>query len=230
VWTTAIAALAILSPSITFHHCHHVLAILTPTNNGMQMGKKRGSSRSPYPSDNSDENRLIHSSFRIEEGVITALMKMSEKRGTSLSGLVNMTLKNYVTSQTYFQELGFIPVSKHLLRRLFSRIPSGYLKVFGKEMGTIAATEYINYFFPKVNSNVLAKFLELWFGRFQSCRYTFDQVHKNHIFHVTHDINLNFSTAIKYMLKALVEPITKTKVEFKELTPNVIVFSFEVQS
>lgn len=50
------------------------------------------------------------------------------------------------------------------------------------------------------------------------------------IFYVTHEINLNFSIAIKYMLKALVEPITKTKVEFKELTSDVIIFSFEVQA
>jgi hypothetical protein len=104
----------------------------------------------------------------------------------------------------------------------------GQLNTFGKAIGIIAAKEYINYFFPKVTSATLPQFLEIWFSGFQSCQHTFDDANNRHTFRVSHDINLNFSIAMQYMLKALFEPTTKTQVEFKELTSNVIVFSFEV--
>jgi hypothetical protein len=202
----------------------HVIAVLTRTGDGMQMSKKR---YPRYSIDGSVKRRLIHSSFRIEESVIKTLEKTSEKRGISVSGLVNMTLKKYISEIT-FENLGFIPVSKDFLRRLFSRLSSRHLDTIGREMGLLAAKEYINYFFPKVNSTVLPQFLEIWFSRFQSCQHTFDDINDSHTFCVTHEISLNFSIAMKHMLMALIQPITKTKVEFKELTPNLIVFSFEV--
>ena len=208
----------------------HIIAVLSSTTDVMQMGKKRSSSFSRHPNNAPNKDKLIHSSFRIEENVIKALKKASTKRQISLSSLVNMTLKNYIVSQMYFQELGFIPVSKPFLRKLFSRMSPEYLRTFGKEMGMIAAEEYINYLFPKLNSVVLLEFLEIWFSRFQSCQHTYDNISSSHTFYVTHEINLNFSIAMKYVLKALAEPIIKANVEFKELTSNVIVFSFEVKS
>jgi hypothetical protein len=52
---------------------------------------------------------------------------------------VNNALKNYVTSEVYFEELGFIPISKDFLRKVFSRLAEPQLKAFGKEMGLIMA-------------------------------------------------------------------------------------------
>jgi hypothetical protein len=177
----------------------------------------------------SDKNKLVHSSFRIEENVIGALAIAAEKRGDTLSSLVNKTLKNYVTSEMYFEELGFILVSKDFLRKIFSsKIVSDqkHLEEFGKELGLTVAKEYVTYFFPEVNSHSMTQFLDAWFRRFQSCQH---RVNGNrHCFSVNHDINMNFSIAMKAMLEELIEPIIKNPVDFKELTSNAIVFSFEV--
>ncbi len=56
--------------------------------------------------------RLIHSSFRVEESVLLALQSEADKQDTTLSKLVNRTLKDYVTSDMYFKKIGFIPVSR----------------------------------------------------------------------------------------------------------------------
>jgi hypothetical protein len=194
----------------------------------MQRGRNNPSSSSSS-STSSDKNKLVHSSFRIEENVIEALAIAAEKRGDTLSSLVNKTLKNYVTSEMYFEELGFILVSKDFLRKIFSsKIVSDqtYLEDFGKELGLTVAKEYVTYFFPEVNSHSMTQFLDAWFRRFQSCQH---RVNGNrHCFSVNHDINMNFSIAMKAMLEELIEPIIKNPVDFKELTPNTIVFSFEV--
>jgi len=100
---------------------------LSPTS------KKRISSSSSNPAGASHKLELIHSSFRIEEGVIKPLERIAEKRGISLSSLVNKRLKDYVISEMNFEELGFIPVSKDFLRRLFSKMALGHLNTFDRD-------------------------------------------------------------------------------------------------
>jgi hypothetical protein len=175
---------------------------------------------SPSPSKGgSSSKRLVHSSFRIEEGVIKALEKTAEKRSVSLSSLVNKTLKNYVTSEMYFEELGFILVSKNFLRKVFHGLSKKHVEELGKEYGLIIAREYMCYFYPIVNSDTLVQFLEIWFRRFQSCQHNkvdnvivddYDSDSKgkknnkcSHYFTVNHDINMNFTLALQSILAGL---------------------------
>jgi hypothetical protein len=195
--------------------------------------------------DGSSSKRLVHSSFRIEEGVIKALEKTAEKRNVSLSSLVNKTLKNYVTSEMYFEELGFILVSKNFLRKIFGGLSKKHVEELGKEYGLIVAREYMCYFYPIVNSDTLVQFLEIWFRRFQSCQHNkvdnfvvdddYDSDSKGkkknncrHYFTVNHDINMNFTLALQSILAGLIEPIIKNTVEFTNQTSNAITFSFEI--
>jgi hypothetical protein len=110
---------------------------------------------------------------RIEEDVIKALEKEAQKRGISLSSLVNKTLKNYVNCEMYFEELGFNLVSKDFLRKIFSKIDDKDIEELGKEFGLTIEREYVTYFYPQVNSDTLVEFLDnIWFGRFQSRKHT----------------------------------------------------------
>ena len=68
----------------------------------------------------------------------------------------------------YFEELGFILVSKDFLRKVFSKIEKAEdIEEFGRELGLTTAKEYVSYFFPQVNSDSLVQYLDLWFRRFQ---------------------------------------------------------------
>jgi hypothetical protein len=212
----------------------HVIGIINAGDDGYTitcMQRRRNdssSSTSTSTPSSTDKNKLVHSSFRIDENVIRALAEAAEKRGDTISSLVNKTLKNYVTSEMYFEELGFILVSKDFLRRIFSsKIVSDQtqLEAFGMELGLTVAKEYVTYFFPEVSSHTITQFLDIWFRRFQSCQHRVDGM--RHSFSVNHDISMNFSIAMKSMLEQLIEPIVKNPVDFKELTPNAIVFSFE---
>jgi hypothetical protein len=211
----------------------HVIAVVCNTGGGNgEVGvtfMQRPRNNHSFSSTSSVKNKLVHSTFRIEENIIRALTEAAEKRGDTISGLVNKTLKNYVTSEMYFEELGFILVSKDFLRRIFSsKIVSDQkqLEAFGMELGLTVVKEYVTYFFPEVNSHTITQFLDIWFRRFQSCQHRVDG--NRHCFSVNHDISMNFSIAMKSMLEQLIEPIVKSPVDFKELTPNAIVFSFEV--
>jgi hypothetical protein len=132
-----------------------------------------------------------------------------------------------------FEELGFILVSKDFLRKIFNIVDDEKdIQEFGKEIGITIAKEYVSYFYPQVNSITLVQFLDYWFRRFQSCKHIVENSSSNrsqrHYFTVNHDINIKFSFALKAMLEGLIEPVSKTTVEFRDVTANSITFSFDV--
>jgi hypothetical protein len=191
------------------------------------------SSSSEKKKEDNDNNKdkLLHQGFRIQEQVIKTLTEEAARKGISVSNLVNKILKNYVTHEMQFEELGFILVSKDFLRKIFSVVDDEKdIQDFGKEIGTTIAKEYVSYFYPQVNSITLVQFLDYWFRRFQSCKHIVENADRSqrHYFTVNHDINIKFSFALKAILEGLIEPVSKTTVEFRDVTANSITFSFEV--
>jgi hypothetical protein len=137
----------------------------------------------------------------------------------------------------YFEQLGFILVSKDFLRKVFTKIEKAEdIEEFGQELGLTTAKEYVSYFFPQVNSNSLVQYLDLWFRRFQSYQHRIGNDINNsannnaerHYFTVIHDINMNFSIALKTILQGLIVPIIKSHIEFRDITASAISFSFKV--
>jgi hypothetical protein len=182
---------------------------------------------------NNNKDKLLHQGFRIQEQVIKTLTEEAARKGISVSNLVNKILKNYVTHEMQFEELGFILVSKDFLRKIFSVVDDEKdIQDFGKEIGTTIAKEYVSYFYPQVNSITLVQFLDYWFRRFQSCKHIVENSSSDksqrHYFTVNHDINIKFSFALKAILEGLIEPVSKTTVQFRDVTANSITFSFDV--
>ena len=173
----------------------------------------------------SNKTRLILHSFRIEQGVIQALQQESKKKGVPLSHVINKILKSYVTSERYFQELGFLLSSKDFIRKLLGRIEEKYIIDDAKEFGLTIAKEYIPYFFMDVNSYALLEFLEIWLGRFPfQHRIDF----KRHCYSINHELGMNYSIFFREYMTALIEPIIKSPVKFSILAPNTVTFSFEI--
>jgi hypothetical protein len=181
---------------------------------------------------NKDKDKLLHQGFRIQEQVIKSLTEEAARKGISVSNLVNKILKNHATHEMQFEELGFILVSKDFLRKIFNAIDNEkHIQDFGKEIGITMAKEYVSYFYPHVNSITLVQFLDYWFRRFQSCKHMVENNSdrsQRHYFTVNHDINIKFSFALKAILEGLIEPVSKTTVEFTDVTANSITFSFDV--
>ena len=187
--------------------------------------------------DNDDDNnknkdKLLHQGFRIQEQVIKTLAEEAARKGISVSNLVNKILTNYTTHEMQFEELGFILVSKDFLRKIFNVVDDEKgIQDFGREIGIAMAKEYVSYFYPHVNSITLLQFLDYWFRRFQSCKHIVENNNdrsQRHYFVVNHDINIKFSFALRAILEGLIEPVSKTTVEFRDVTTNSITFSFDV--
>ncbi len=175
--------------------------------------------------DNTSRFRTIHSSFRINEDILLALEKEAVSKGVSKNSLMNQILTRHYKSDKYFEELGFILMSKVAVRKLLSGIPDRLLIDYGKDLGSTVGREYVSYFFHDVNKHTLLEFLDIWFSRFESYEHKVNS--DTHSFGVNHDINMQFSILLKEFLKALIEPVIMKQVKFLELTPNLVSFSFE---
>jgi hypothetical protein len=212
----------------------HTIGLVTTTTTVAAVFKQTINNMEYFQS-SKNNNKLVHQGFRIKEVVLMMLDIEAKKKGISLSNLVNKILENHVTCDMYFEELGFIPVCKDFLRKVFGRIEEedvqNYLIDDSRELGLIAAKEYIPYFYSESNGDTLVQFLEKWFCKFQCHQHRVDNDNNNynlhHYFIVNHDINMNFSIALKAFLEALIEPIIKRPVKFNSLTQNAISFSFE---
>jgi hypothetical protein len=129
----------------------------------------------------------------------------------------------------YFEELGFLLVSKNFLRKTFEGLDQKHIEELGKEYGVTIAKEYVSYFYPQVNIDTLIQFLEIWFKRFQSFQHKVDESNPNlHYLTVNHDINMNFSLALQSILAGLIEPIIRRNVEFTNVSARSITFTFNV--
>src|SRR3712207_1199998 len=83
--------------------------------------KKKNQDNDNRNNNNSNnKDKLLHQGFRIQEQVIKAVAEDAARKGISVSNLVNKILRNYVTHEMQFEELGFILVSKYFLRKIFS--------------------------------------------------------------------------------------------------------------
>jgi hypothetical protein len=213
------------------YHRYYLYNINRVSRAGINTMSSLPSSSKKKEDNDKNKNKLSHQGFRLEEQVIMTLAEEAVRKGISVSSLVNKILKNYVTHEMQFEELGFILVSKDFLRKIFNVIEDEkHIQDFGTEFGTTMATEYVSYFYPHVNSRTLVQFLDYWFRRFQSSKHIVEDSDRSqkHYFTINHDINIKFSLALKAILEGLIEPVTKTTVEFRDITANSITFSFEV--
>ena len=95
------------------------------------------------------KRKLVHLGFRIDADVLDNIKKTARRTETTVSNQTNKILRNWVTRDAYFQELGFIPMSKDILRAWISKIEEKELIFQAKEFG-LSAVEMIVIFLVKL--------------------------------------------------------------------------------
>jgi hypothetical protein len=172
------------------------------------------------------KSKLIHQGFRIDEDVLAGIKKEATKREISLNKLINKVLKDWVSRDMYFCELGFIPTSKEAIRFWLEKLEEKDIIEDAKELGLTRAREYIMYFFGEVTIHTLMEFLEILFSRFPAYQHKINN--NNHCFTVNHDVSRNYTIFFSVLLKALIEPIINNPVKIGNPTPNMLNISFEI--
>ena len=77
----------------------HIITVVTTTGKARFLNLE---GTFPHTKKNNSDNLDL----RIDEDIVKALEEDAKRRGISINSLVNNALKNYVTSNQYFEELG----------------------------------------------------------------------------------------------------------------------------
>jgi hypothetical protein len=171
-------------------------------------------------------SKSIHQGFRIDEDVLAGIKKEALKRELSLNKLINKILKDWVSRDMYFSELGFIPTSKESIRIWLEKLEEKDIIEDAKEFGRTRAQDYVMYFFGEVTIHTLLQFLEILFSRFPAYQHKINN--NNHCFTVNHDVSRNYTIFFGVLLKALIEPIINNPVKIGNPTSNMLNISFEI--
>jgi len=172
------------------------------------------------------KSKSIHQGFRIDEKVLFRIKKEADKKDLSLNKLINQILKDWISRDMYFQELGFIPTSKEAIRIWLEKLADEHLIEEAKEFGGNRAREYIVYFFGEVTIDTLIDFLEILFSRFPAYQHKVNN--RLHYFSIHHDISRKYSIFFGELLKSLIEPIVNSPVKIGNPTANLLNLSFEI--
>ncbi len=164
-------------------------------------------------------------SFRVESELRKILEHEAELNGVSLNTLVSQIFSQYVRWWRYVRKLGFLPMSKELLRDLFQSVPPEKMEEAARTLGGSSFNEDILFLFRQVNTATVIRFLDLWSSHFDAFEHTHDG--KRHFYTVHHDINANFSQFIKEYVTTAFQSTLKIAVHFEDVSRDSVTFSFE---
>lgn len=173
------------------------------------------------------QEKSIHYSFRTNKEILLSLEKEAEEKGITTSNLLNQIMKNYVKRDKFFVQLGFVPIGKDILRIWLNRIDKEHLQEVARNSYAVIGREYISYIFHDVNKNTVIQFLDIWLRTFGEVQ---KKIHdKMCSFAVNHGISIQYSLHLKEFLCAIIESTISKRVNFVEITPNLLSFSFEIE-
>jgi len=164
-------------------------------------------------------------SFRIESDLRANLEEEAKKNRTSLNTLVSQILSRYADWWRYAGRLGLIPVSKDLLRDVFTSLDKPELEELGRRVAETSGREHVLYLYQEVSLGTILQFLDLWSSHFDAYEHRYDG--EMHYYTVHHDVNLNFSIFIKEFVTTMIRETVPRTVKFETVGPNSVTFSFE---
>jgi len=150
----------------------------------------------------------------------------SERKDITPTMLMAKLTKNHLTRDKFFDELGFIPVSKDCLKIILEKLDEKNAELDGESISNTKIGEYVTYFYHKNDRDSLLNFLELYLSTQGGFRKENNNGTVSYTIH--HNISKNYSLFLKGMLFGAIEKTLKTRVNLVEISPNLLSFNFEV--
>lgn len=178
-----------------------------------------------FQTSNSIKNgKSVNLSSRIDKNFYDELVSEAEKKGISLNSLVNSVIKHHVTWKRFADEIGFIPVTKRLVGKIFKHLDDESIKQIASEMGGTVPRELLFLTYDRMDFENLMQILEINSLRFGIVKHT--ELNGIHKFNIHHGISENFSKFLAYSHIRLADD-AELKVNLTNLDRNMICLEFE---
>ncbi|QDI89599.1 hypothetical protein Nisw_08740 [Candidatus Nitrosopumilus sp. SW] len=130
-------------------------------------------------------------SCRIDKTIYDELLLDAEKKGISLNSLISSIAKHHVTWKRYADEMGFVPITKRLIGKIFKNLDQKTIESIAHDLGGTVPRELLFMTFDKMDFENFMQILEINAMRFGSVKHTHDD--GVHVLNIHHGISDEFS-------------------------------------
>jgi len=136
-------------------------------------------------------NKSINLSCRIEKKIYDELVADAKRKGISLNSLMTSITKHHVTWKRYADEIGFVPITKRMLGKIFKFLDDESIEKIAHDLGGTVPRELLFLTYDEMEFENFMQILEINALRFGAVKHTRED--GIHVLNIHHGINENFS-------------------------------------
>ena len=157
-------------------------------------------------------HKTVNLSTRIDKLIYDELVDDAAKKGISINSLMNSIAKHHITWKRYADEIGFVPITKRMLGKIFKYLDEESIEKIAKDLGGTVPKELLFLTYDKMNFENMMQILEINALRFGVVKHTEnDGAHSLNIHHGISEEFSNFlASAHQYLADDLSLKLTIT--------------------
>ena len=169
-------------------------------------------------------NKSINLSCRIEKPVYDELFNEAKKKGISLNSLMSSIARHHITWKRYADEIGFVPITKRMLGKIFKNLEKGTIENLAYELGGTVPKELLFLVYDEMEFENFMQILEINSLRFGSVKHSKEM--DVHTLNIHHGINDNFSYFLACAHKKMAEDLS-LKITVTNADKNMVCMKIE---
>lgn len=136
-------------------------------------------------------NKTVNISCRIDKITYEKLVEDAARKGISLNSLIGSITKHHITWKRFSDEIGFVPISKRMLGKIFKYLNKNDIEKIAKDLGGNVPKELLFLTHDKMNFENVMGILEINALRFGGVKHT--ENNGIHSLNIHHGISESFS-------------------------------------
>lgn len=167
----------------------------------------------------SNGKKSINLSCRIEKTIYDELLADAQKKGISLNSLMSSIAKHHITWKRYADEIGFVPITKRMIGKIFKHLDDAAIEKIADELGGTVPKELLFMTYDKMDFDNFMQILEINALRFGVVHHT--EQNGTHALNIHHGISDNFSHFLACAHKRMADDLS-LKINITNSDKNMI--------
>jgi len=166
----------------------------------------------------------VNLSCRIEKKIYDELVADAKRKGISLNSLMSSMTKHHVTWKRYADEIGFVPITKRMIGKIFKNLDKDTIAKIAYDLGGTVPRELLFLTYDEMEFENFMNILEINALRFGSVKHT--QENGVHVLIIHHGISENFSLFLACAHQRMAEDLS-LKITIRNSDKNMICIKIE---
>lgn len=135
--------------------------------------------------------KTVNLSCRLDKKIYDELVADAKKKGISLNSLMSSITKHHITWKRYADEIGFVPITKRMLGKIFKYLDDESIEKIAYDLGGTVPKELLFLTYDEMEFENFMNILEINALRFGAVKHTHED--GIHVLNIHHGISYDFS-------------------------------------